>query len=160
MRKNLDMQDCWQGRTCWQWIINAFRGRTWESRFYLDLAERGKKKQAEMELMIPELLLTRWPANGRAANEKAPTGIFTVHTLHADIDSLLAGCKTVRRKQEGNGWCSRLAEELQVLSKTITPLAKWRLKRALEAQVRTWTRLAEVIEHATKGERMLLSWQN
>ena len=129
---------------------NALLGELEESRSILDSAERGKK-QADLELHDSRVAVNEMTTiNGRAANEKRQLE-SSVHTLHADIDSLLQGCKNSEEKaKKAMVDASRLAEELR--SEQDHCSGQMKAKRALESQVHELElRLAEVIEHATKG---------
>merc|ERR1719259_318926 len=92
---------------------NALQGELEESRSLLDSAERGKK-QAEMELHDSRVAVNDMTSiNGRAANEKRQLEA-SVHTLHAEIDSLLQSCKNSEEKaKKAMVDASRLAEELR-----------------------------------------------
>merc|ERR1712212_137302 len=129
---------------------NALQGELEESRSLLDSAERGKK-QAEMELHNSRVAVNDIVSiNGRAANEKRQLE-SSVHTLHAEIDSLLQSCKNSEEKaKKAMVDASRLAEELRSEQDHCT--SQMKTKRALEAQVHELElRLAEVVEHATRG---------
>jgi len=74
-----------------------------------------------------------------------------VHTLHAEIDSLLQSCKNSEEKsKKAMVDASRLAEELR--SEQDHCCSQMKAKRALDAQVHELElRLAEVVENATRG---------
>jgi chromosome segregation ATPase len=129
---------------------NALQGELEESRSLLDSAERGKK-QAEIELHDARVAVNEMTnINGRAANEKRQLE-SSVHSLHAEIDGLLQSVKNSEEKaKKAMVDASRLAEELRAEQDHTSSQMKG--KRALEAQVHELElRLAEVVEHATKG---------
>ena len=129
---------------------NALQGELEESRSLLDSAERGKK-QAEIELHDARVAVNEMTTiNGRAANEKRQLE-SSVHTLHAEIDGLLQSVKNSEEKaKKAMVDASRLAEELRAEQDHTS--SQMKAKRALEAQVHELElRLAEVIDHATKG---------
>ena len=129
---------------------NALQGELEESRSLLDSADRGKK-QAELELHDARVAVNEMTTiNGRAANEKRQLE-SAVHTLHAEIDSLLQSVKNSEEKaKKAMVDASRLAEELRSEQEHCN--SQMKAKRSLEAQVmELQVRLSEVVESATKG---------
>ena len=84
-----------------------------ESRSLLDSAERGKK-QAELELHDARVNVNELTTlNGRLANDKRQLE-SAVHTIHAEIDSLLQSAKNSEEKaKKAMVDASRLADELR-----------------------------------------------
>merc|ERR1712029_954682 len=78
-------------------------------------------------------------------------GESAVHTIHAEIDSLLQSAKNSEEKaKKAMVDASRLADELRAEQDHCS--AQQKTKRALDAQVRELEiRLADVVETATKG---------
>ena len=129
---------------------NALQGELEESRSLLDSAERGKK-QAELELHDARVNVNDLSTvNGRLANDKRQLE-SAVHTIHAEIDSLLQSAKNSEEKaKKAMVDASRLADELRAEQDHCSNQQK--TKRALDAQVRELElRLADVVETATKG---------
>ena len=121
-----------------------------ESRSLLDSAERGKK-QAELELHDARVSVNELATvNGRLANDKRQLE-SAVHTIHAEIDSLLQSAKNSEEKaKKAMVDASRLADELRAEQDHCANQQK--TKRALDAQVKELEiRLADVVETATKG---------
>ena len=123
-----------------------------ESRSLLDSAERGKK-QAELELHDARVSVNDLTTvNGRLANDKRQLE-SAVHTIHAEIDSLLQSAKNSEEKaKKAMVDASRLADELRAEQDHCANQQK--TKRALDAQVKELEiRLADVVETATKGSK-------
>ena len=121
-----------------------------ESRSLLDSAERGKK-QAELELHDARVSVNDLTTvNGRLDNDKRQLE-SAVHTIHAEIDSLLQSAKNSKEKaKKAMVDASRLADELRAEQDHCANQQK--TKRALDAQVKELEiRLADVVETATKG---------
>ena len=112
---------------------NALQGELEESRSLLDSAERGKK-QAELELHDARVSVSDLTTvNGRLANDKRQLE-SAVHTIHAEIDSLLQSAKNSEEKaKKAMVDASRLADELRAEQDHCSNQQK--TKRALDAQV-------------------------
>merc|ERR1719471_889951 len=129
---------------------NALQGELEESRSLLDSAERGKK-QAELELHDARVAVNDLTTvNARLANDKRQLE-SGVHTVHAEIDSLLQSARNSEEKaKKAMVDASRLADELRAEQDHCSNQQKAR--RALDAQVKELeVRLADVMDTATKG---------
>merc|ERR1711894_181161 len=123
-----------------------------ESNALLDSASRGKK-QADAELVAARGSVNDMTAiNGKAASDKRRLE-SAVHTLHAEIDDMLAQAKGSEEKaKRAMVDAARLADELRAEQDHST--AQGKAKRALETQINeVELRLTEANEMAAKGGR-------
>merc|ERR1712110_1101388 len=130
----------------------ALQGELEESRALLDSADRGKK-QADMELVEARGSVNDMNTiNSKAASDKRRLE-SAVHTLHAEIDDMLAQAKGSEEKaKRAMVDAARLADELRAEQDHST--AQGKAKRALETQINeVELRLTEANEMAAKGGR-------
>merc|ERR1712060_765898 len=130
----------------------ALQGELEESRALLDSADRGKK-QADMELVESHGSVNDMNTiNSKAASDKRRLE-SAVHTLHAEIDDMLAQAKGSEEKaKRAMVDAARLADELRDEQDHAT--AQGKAKRALETQINeVELRLTETNEIAAKGGR-------
>merc|ERR1712223_2173392 len=130
----------------------ALLGELEESRALLDSADRGKKK-AEFELVEARGSVNDMNTiNSKAASDKRRLE-SDVHTLHAEIDDMLAQAKGSEEKaKRAMVDAARLADELRAEQDHAT--AQGKAKRALETQINeVELRLFEANELAAKGGR-------
>merc|ERR1719190_297688 len=130
----------------------ALQGELEEARALLDSADRGKK-QADMELAEARGAVNDMTTiNSKASSDKR--GLESaVHTLHAEIDDMLAQAKGSEEKaKRAMVDAARLADELRAEQDHST--AQGKAKRALETQINeVELRLTEANELAAKGGR-------
>merc|ERR1719319_2230514 len=134
----------------------ALQGELEEARALLDSADRGKK-QADMELCEARGSVNDMTTiNSKASSEKRRLE-SAVHTLHAEIDDMLAQAKGSEEKSKrAMVDAARLADELRAEQDHSNGQDK--AKRALENQVTELEmRLAEANEVATKGGRAAMA---
>merc|ERR1712110_461200 len=134
----------------------ALQGELEESRALLDSADRGKK-QADMELVEARGSVNDMNTiNSKAASDKRRLE-SAVHTLHAEIDDMLAQAKGSEEKaKRAMVDAARLADELRAEQDHTTNQAK--AKRALESQItEIELRLGEANEVAAKGGRAAMA---
>merc|ERR1719350_371105 len=134
----------------------ALQGELEEARALLDSADRGKK-QADMELVEARGSVNDMTTiNSKASSEKRRLE-SAVHTLHAEIDDMLAQAKNSEEKSKrAMVDAARLADELRAEQDHTTTQAK--AKRALEAQINELEmRLGEANELAAKGGRTAMA---
>merc|ERR1719490_555665 len=134
----------------------ALQGELEEARALLDSADRGKK-QADMELCEARGSVNDMTTiNSKASSEKRRLE-SAVHTLHAEIDDMLAQAKGSEEKSKrAMVDAARLADELRAEQDHSNGQEK--AKRALESQVTELEmRLAEANEVATKGDRAAMA---
>merc|ERR1711997_531343 len=120
------------------------------------MGDRGKK-QADMELVEARGSVNDMTSiNSKAAADKRH-GESAVHTLHAEIDDMLAQAKGSEEKSKrAMVDAARLADELRAEQDHSNGQDK--AKRALESQVTELEmRLAEANEVATKGGRAAMA---
>merc|ERR1712242_595482 len=130
----------------------ALQGELEEARALLDSADRGKK-QADMELVEARGAVNDMTTiNSKAASDKHRLE-SAVHTMHAEIDDMLAQAKGSEEKAKGAMVdAARLADELRAEQDHSGSQEKG--KRALETQIAELEyRLAEANEIAAKGGR-------
>merc|ERR1712186_200721 len=130
----------------------ALQGELEEARALLDSADRGKK-QADMELVEARGAVNDMTTiNSKAASDKRRLE-SAVHTMHAEIDDMLAQAKGSEEKaKKAMVDAARLADELR--SEQDHSTAQGKAKRALETQINeVEQRLAEANEVAAKGGR-------
>jgi chromosome segregation ATPase len=130
----------------------ALQGELEEARALLDSADRGKK-QADMELVESRGAVNDMTTvNSKAASDKRRLE-SAVHTLHAEIDDMLAQAKGSEDKaKRAMVDAARLADELRAEQDHST--AQGKAKRALETQTaEVEMRLNEAQEVAAKGGR-------
>merc|ERR1711876_95192 len=130
----------------------ALQGELEEARALLDSADRGKK-QADMELVEARSAVNDMnTVNSKAGSDKRRLE-SAVHTLHAEIDDMLAQAKGSEEKaKRAMVDAARLADELRAEQDHSGSQEK--AKRALESQVSELDqRLAEANEVAAKGGR-------
>merc|ERR1711923_663179 len=130
----------------------ALQGELEEARALLDSADRGKK-QADMELVEARGSVNDMTSiNSKAAADKRHIE-SAVHTLHAEIDDMLAQAKGSEEKaKRAMVDAARLADELRAEQDHST--AQGKAKRALETQINeVELRLTEANEMAAKGGR-------
>merc|ERR1711881_686597 len=130
----------------------ALLGELEESRALLDSADRGKKK-AEFELVEARGSVNDMNTiNSKAASDKRRLE-SDVHTLHAEIDDMLAQAKGSEEKaKRAMVDAARLADELRAEQDHSGGQEK--AKRALESQISELEqRLAEANDVAAKGGR-------
>merc|ERR1711953_206614 len=131
---------------------NALQGELEESRALLDSADRGKK-QANMELAEARGAVNDMTTiNSKAASDKRRLE-SAVHTMHAEIDDMLAQAKGSEEKaKRAMVDAARLADELRAEQDHSGSQEK--AKRALETQINeVELRLTEANEMAAKGGR-------
>merc|ERR1712223_1163272 len=131
---------------------NALAGEMEEARSLLDSAERGKR-QTEAELSESRSAVNEMTSiNSKAASDKRAVE-SAVHTLHAEIDDMLAQAKGSEEKaKRAMVDAARLADELRTEQDHAT--AQGKAKRALETQINeVELRLTETNEIAAKGGR-------
>jgi len=134
----------------------ALQGELEEARALLDSADRGKK-QADMELCEARGSVNDMTTiNSKASSEKRRLE-SAVHTMHAEIDDMLAQAKGSEEKSKrAMVDAARLADELRAEQDHSNGQEK--AKRALESQVTELEmRLAEANEVATKGGRAAMA---
>merc|ERR1712001_58590 len=130
----------------------ALQGELEEARALLDSADRGKK-QADMELVEARGAVNDMnTVNSKAGSDKHRLE-SAVHTLHAEIDDMLAQAKGSEEKaKRAMVDAARLADELRAEQDHST--AQGKAKRALETQIsEVELRLTEANEVAAKGGR-------
>merc|ERR1712173_548852 len=130
----------------------ALQGELEEARALLDSADRGKKT-ADMELAEARGAVNDMTTiNSKAASDKRRLE-SAVHTMHAEIDDMLAQAKGSEEKaKRAMVDAARLADELR--SEQDHSGSQEKAKRALESQVvELENRLAEANEMAVKGGR-------
>merc|ERR1711944_284306 len=130
----------------------ALQGELEEARALLDSADRGKKT-ADMELVEARGAVNDMTTiNSKASSDKRRLE-SAVHTLHAEIDDMLAQAKGSEEKaKRAMVDAARLADELRAEQDHSGSQEKG--KRALESQVSELDqRLAEANEVAAKGGR-------
>merc|ERR1712036_143273 len=131
---------------------NALQGELEEARALLDSADRGKK-QADMELAEARGAVNDMTTiNSKAASDKRRLE-SAVHTMHAEIDDMLAQAKGSEEKaKRAMVDAARLADELRAEQDHSGGQEK--AKRALESQISELEqRLAEANDVAAKGGR-------
>merc|ERR1739846_292047 len=134
----------------------ALQGELEEARALLDSADRGKK-QADMELVEARGAVNDMnTVNSKAGSDKRRLE-SAVHTLHAEIDDMLAQAKGSEEKSKrAMVDAARLADELRAEQDHSNGQDK--AKRALESQINELEmRLAEANEVATKGGRAAMA---
>merc|ERR1711874_228091 len=134
----------------------ALQGELEESRALLDSADRGKK-QADMELVEARGSVNDMNTiNSKAASDKRRLE-SAVHTMHAEIDDMLAQAKGSEEKaKRAMVDAARLADELRAEQDHSGSQEK--AKRALETQINeVELRLTEANEVAAKGGRNAMS---
>merc|ERR1712021_141509 len=134
----------------------ALQGELEEARALLDSADRGKK-QADMELCEARGSVNDMTTiNSKASSDKRRLE-SAVHTMHAEIDDMLAQAKGSEEKSKrAMVDAARLADELRAEQDHSNGQDK--AKRALESQVNELEmRLAEANELATKGGRAAMA---
>merc|ERR1719350_2604986 len=134
----------------------ALQGELEESRALLDSADRGKKA-ADMELCEARGAVNDMTTiNSKASSDKR--GLESaVHTMHAEIDDMLAQAKGSEEKSKrAMVDAARLADELRAEQDHSNGQDK--AKRALESQINELEmRLAEANEVASKGGRAAMA---
>merc|ERR1712166_1445328 len=131
---------------------NALQGELEEARALLDSADRGKK-QADMELADARGAVNDMTTiNSKAGSDKRRLE-SAIHTMHAEIDDMLAQAKNSEEKsKKAMVDAARLADELRAEQEHSGQQDK--NKRALESQVMELEqRLAEANDAASKGGR-------
>merc|ERR1712218_404690 len=130
----------------------ALQGELEEARALLDSADRGKKT-ADMELVEARGAVNDMTTvNSKATSDKRRLE-SAVHTLHAEIDDMLAQAKGSEEKaKRAMVDAARLADELR--AERDHSSAQGKAKRALETQIaEVELRLGEANEVAAKGGR-------
>merc|ERR1711923_45229 len=130
----------------------ALQGELEEARALLDSADRGKK-QADMELAEARGAVNDMTTiNSKAASDKRHIE-SAVHTMHAEIDDMLAQAKGSEEKaKKAMVDAARLADELR--AEQDHSGAQEKAKRALNGQLgELENRLADANEAAAKGGR-------
>merc|ERR1719483_677782 len=134
----------------------ALQGELEESRALLDSADRGKKA-ADMELCEARGSVNDMTTiNSKASSDKR--GLESaVHTMHAEIDDMLAQAKSSEEKSKrAMVDAARLADELRAEQDHSNGQDK--AKRALESQINELEmRFAEANEVASKGGRTAMA---
>merc|ERR1712051_1100999 len=134
----------------------ALQGELEESRALLDSADRGKKA-ADMELCEARGAVNDMTTiNSKASSDKR--GLESaVHTMHAEIDDMLAQAKSSEEKSKrAMVDAARLADELRAEQDHSNGQDK--AKRALESQINELEmRLAEANDVASKGGRAAMA---
>merc|ERR1711992_410943 len=112
---------------------NALQGEVEEARALLDSADRGKK-QADMELAEARGAVNDMTGiNSKASSDKRHLE-SAVHTMHAEIDDMLAQAKNSEEKaKKAMVDASRLADELRAEQEHASSQEK--SKRSLESQI-------------------------
>ncbi len=131
---------------------NALQSEVEESRALLDSADRGKK-QADMELSEARAAVNDMSTiNSKAGSDKRRLE-GAVHTMHAEIDDMLAQAKNSEEKaKKAMVDAARLADELRSEQEHCATQEK--SKRSLETQITELEqRLAEANETAARGGR-------
>merc|ERR1712072_1263444 len=134
----------------------ALQGELEEARALLDSADRGKK-QADMELAEARGAVNDMTTiNSKAASDKRRLE-SAVHTMHAEIDDMLAQAKNSEEKaKKAMVDAARLADELRAEQDHSS--AQGKAKRALETQIAELElRLSEANEIAAKGGRSAMA---
>merc|ERR1712110_242837 len=134
----------------------ALQGELEESRALLDSADRGKK-QADMELVEARGSVNDMNTiNSKAASDKRRLE-SAVHTLHAEIDDMLAQAKGSEEKaKRAMVDAARLADELRAEQDHTSTQGK--AKRALETQLAEMeNKFAEANENAVRGGRAAMA---
>merc|ERR1711902_481037 len=134
----------------------ALQGEVEESRALLDSANRSKK-QADMELSEARAAVNDMTTiNSKAGADKRRLE-SAIHTMHAEIDDMLAQAKNSEEKaKKAMADAARLADELRTEQEHSGGQEK--AKRALEAQIiELEGRLAEANEVAAKGGRSAMA---
>jgi chromosome segregation ATPase len=134
----------------------ALQGELEEARALLDSADRGKK-QADMELCEARGSVNDMTTiNSKASSDKRRLE-SAVHTMHAEIDDMLAQAKGSEEKSKrAMVDAARLADELRAEQDHSNSQDK--AKHALESQVTELEmRLAEANDVATKGGRAAMA---
>merc|ERR1712228_376433 len=134
----------------------ALQGELEEARALLDSADRGKK-QADMELCEARGSVNDMTTiNSKASSDKRRLE-SAVHTMHAEIDDMLAQAKGSEEKSKrAMVDAARLADELRAEQDHSNGQDK--AKRALESQINELEmRLAEANEVASKGGRAAMA---
>ena len=135
---------------------NALQGELEEARALLDSADRSKK-QADMELSEARAAVNDMTTiNSKAGADKRRLE-SAIHTMHAEIDDMLAQAKNSEEKaKKAMADAARLADELRTEQEHSGGQEK--AKRALEAQIiELEGRLAEANEVAAKGGRSAMA---
>merc|ERR1712018_680304 len=135
---------------------NALQGELEEARALLDSADRSKK-QADMELPEARAAVNDMTTiNSKAGADKRRLE-SAIHTMHAEIDDMLAQAKNSEEKaKKAMADAARLADELRTEQEHSGGQEKAR--RALEAQIiELEGRLAEANEVAAKGGRSAMA---
>ena len=135
---------------------NALQGELEESRALLDSADRSKK-QCDMELAEARAAVNDMTTiNSKAGADKRRLE-SAIHTMHAEIDDMLAQAKNSEEKaKKAMADAARLADELRTEQEHSGGQEK--AKRALEAQIiELEGRLAEANEVAAKGGRSAMA---
>merc|ERR1712156_690989 len=130
----------------------ALQGELKEARALLDSADRGKK-QADMELCEARGSVNDMTTiNSKASSDKRRLE-SAVHTMHAEIDDMLAQAKSSEEKAKRTMVdAARLADELRAEQDHSSTQEK--AKRALETQIAELEmKLGEANEVAAKGGR-------
>merc|ERR1719193_811009 len=134
----------------------ALSGEMEEARALLDSAERGKR-QTEAELTESRNAVNEMNAiNSKASSEKRHVeGV--VHTMHAEIDDMLAQAKNSEEKaKKAMVDAARLADELRAEQDHVSTQTK--AKRTLETQLAELeTKLADANEIAMRGGRAAMA---
>merc|ERR1711922_136704 len=134
----------------------ALSGEMEEARALLDSAERGKR-QTEAELTESRNAVNEMNAiNSKASSEKRHVeGV--VHTMHAEIDDMLAQAKNSEEKaKKAMVDAARLADELRAEQDHVSTQTK--AKRTLESQLAELeTKLADANEIAMRGGRAAMA---
>ena len=104
---------------------NALGGEMEEARALLDSADRGKK-QADMELTEARAAVNDITAiNSKASSDKRRLE-SAVHTMHAEIDDMLAQAKNAEEKaKRAMVDAARLADELHAEQDHVTSMVSW-----------------------------------
>ena len=134
----------------------ALQGEVEEARALLDSADRSKK-QADMELSEARGAVNDMTTiNSKAGADKRRLE-GAIHTMHAEIDDMLAQAKNSEEKaKKAMADAARLADELRAEQDHAGSQEK--AKRALESQIlELEQRLTEANEVAAKGGRNAMS---
>jgi len=135
---------------------NALQGELEEARALLDSADRGKK-QADMELADARGAVNDMTTiNSKAGSDKRRLE-SAIHTMHAEIDDMLAQAKNSEEKsKKAMVDAARLADELRAEQEHSGQQEK--SKRSLESQIGELDqRLTEANEIASKGGRAAMA---
>merc|ERR1712204_32759 len=130
----------------------ALQGELEEARALLDSADRGKK-QADMELVEARGSVNDMTTiNSKASSDKRRLE-SAVHTMHAEIDDMLAQAKGSEEKsKKAMVDAARLADELRAEQDHTNTQSK--AKRSLESQLgELENKFAEASEHAMHSGR-------